>query len=270
KSPGEGPKVRIPFAPAASRSLQVDFAARVEWGRFCPAACVNCDVRKRRVDMIRPSLTPFSLSAIDAVPPGKMRTPRQLKTAHRVPRHATGLRSAGEESALLAPIERQIEFGQPRRGERDGVAALQDRIDQLRAQESEDDQAPDVAAGDAFPSGQLLQRSGAASGQLLKPQAAARDRFDQRRIAFRAMARLCSFRQHQLGFDAAPPEGDCRLEFDRRIARCWDSPAPYGAGVYPDGEHVVVNDHLLDEFSDDDRSLPSRAAEPRSEPAGAS
>src|SRR5438105_3219403 len=96
-----------------------------------------------------------------------------LKTALRVPRHATGLRSVGEESALLAPIERQIEFGQPLRGERDRVAALQDRLDQLRAQESEVDQAPDVAPGDAFPSGQLLQRSGAASGEFLKPQAPA-------------------------------------------------------------------------------------------------
>ena len=38
---------------------------------------------------------------------------------------------------MLGPVERQIEFGQPRRGELDGLAALQDRFDQLRAQEGE-------------------------------------------------------------------------------------------------------------------------------------
>ena len=41
--------------------------------------------------------------------------------------------STCEQPALLGPVQRQIEFGQTRRGQR----ALQDRFDQLRAQESE-------------------------------------------------------------------------------------------------------------------------------------
>jgi hypothetical protein len=41
---------------------------------------------------------------------------------------------------LLGPVERQIEFGQPRRGELDGLPPLQDRLDQLQAQEGEADQ----------------------------------------------------------------------------------------------------------------------------------
>ena len=38
---------------------------------------------------------------------------------------------------LLRLVQRQIQFGQPRRGELDGLPALQDRLDQLRAQEGE-------------------------------------------------------------------------------------------------------------------------------------
>ena len=87
---------------------------------------------------------------------------------------------------LLGPVERQIEFGQSRRGELDGLPALQDHLDQLWAQEGEVNKAPDVAPGDAVALGQLLQRSGAAGGQLLKPRAPARDRLDQRRITSRA------------------------------------------------------------------------------------
>ena len=147
------------------------------------------------------------------------------------PRHAIGLRSAGEETALLAPVERQIGFGQPRRGERDRLAALQDRLDQLRAQESEVAQAPDVAGGDAFPSGQLVERSGAAGGQLLKPQAPARDRFDQRGIAFRAVGRLCSFWQYQLGFDAALAEGYRRV-YEHEL-RAWARNQIAAGGVTP-------------------------------------
>ena len=43
--------------------------------------------------------------------------------------------STCEQSALLGPVRRQIEFGQTRRGQLDGLPALQDRFDQLRAQE---------------------------------------------------------------------------------------------------------------------------------------
>jgi hypothetical protein len=51
---------------------------------------------------------------------------------------------------------RQIEFGQTRRGERDGLPALQDRVDDLRAHEGEINQAPDVTPGDAIALGQFL------------------------------------------------------------------------------------------------------------------
>ena len=83
--------------------------------------------------------------------------------------------STCEQSALLGPVQWQIEFGQTRRGELDGLPALQDRLDQLRAQEGEANQPADVAPGDAVTLGQLLQRSGAAGGELLKPRASARD-----------------------------------------------------------------------------------------------
>jgi len=53
-------------------------------------------------------------------------------------------RSLCEESVLLGPVERQIEFGQSRRSELDGLPALQDRFNQLRAQEGKVDQATDV------------------------------------------------------------------------------------------------------------------------------
>jgi len=71
---------------------------------------------------------------------------------------------------LLGPVQRQIEFGQPRYGEFDGLPALKDRLDQLRAQEGKANQTADVAPGDAVTLSQLLQGSRAAGGQLLKPR----------------------------------------------------------------------------------------------------
>src|ERR1700739_3986888 len=79
--------------------------------------------------------------------------------------------SACEQFVLLGPVQRQIEFGQPRRGERDGLPALQDRLDQLRAQEGEVNETANVAPGNAVTLGQLLERSGAAADELLKPRA---------------------------------------------------------------------------------------------------
>src|ERR1700747_3360769 len=95
--------------------------------------------------------------------------------------------SACEQVVLLGPVERQIEFGQPRRGERDGLPALQDRLDQLGAQKGEANESADVAPGNAVTLGQLLERSGAAGGELLKPRAPPRNRLDQRRITLRAV-----------------------------------------------------------------------------------
>src|SRR5580704_17402195 len=91
----------------------------------------------------------------------------------------TSVRSCGlacEQFVLLGPVQRQAEFGQPCRGELDGLSALQDRLDQLRAQEGEANEAANVAPGNAVTLGQLLERSGAAGGELLKPRAPARNR----------------------------------------------------------------------------------------------
>src|SRR5947209_11343566 len=87
----------------------------------------------------------------------------------------TSLRSCGlacEQFVLLRPVQRQIEFGQPRRGELDRLPALQDRLDQLRVQEGETNESANVASGYAVTLGQFLERSGAAGGELLKPRPA--------------------------------------------------------------------------------------------------
>ena len=66
--------------------------------------------------------------------------------------------SACEQFALLGPVQRQIEFGQTRRGGRDGLPALQDRVDQLRAQERETNKPADVASGDTVTLGVVSER----------------------------------------------------------------------------------------------------------------
>ena len=58
-----------------------------------------------------------------------------------------GRSSARQEAALIGPVERQIEFGETRRSEFNGLPALQDRLDQLGTQKGEVDQAPDIADG---------------------------------------------------------------------------------------------------------------------------
>src|SRR5690348_8021327 len=102
----------------------------------------------------------------------------------------SSVRSCGlacEQFLLLRPVQRQIEFGQPRRSERDGLPALQDRLNQLRAQEGEANETANVAPGNAVTLGQLLERSDAAADELLKPRASPRNRLDQRRITSRAV-----------------------------------------------------------------------------------
>src|ERR1700745_2327888 len=94
---------------------------------------------------------------------------------------------AREQFVLLRPVQRQIEFGQPRRSERDGLPALRDRLDQLRAQEGEANETANVAPGNAVMLSQLVERSGAAGGEFLKPHAPPRNRLDQRRITSRAV-----------------------------------------------------------------------------------
>ena len=95
------------------------------------------------------------------------------------PRRGDYLRVGGlacEQSALLRPVQRQIEFAQPRRGQLDRLLAFEDRLDQPRAQEGQADKAPDVASADAITLGQFLKRSNAAGGQLCKPRAPACER----------------------------------------------------------------------------------------------
>jgi hypothetical protein len=72
------------------------------------------------------------------------------------------LRLACEQFVLLGPVERQIEFGQPRRGELDGLPALQARLNQLPAQEGEANETANVAPRNAVTLGQILEGSGAA------------------------------------------------------------------------------------------------------------
>ena len=76
--------------------------------------------------------------------------PKVLAVCKRRGAAAWGIsvRSCGlacEQFVLLGPVQRQIEFGQPRRGERDGLPALPDRLDQLRAQEGEANETANVA-----------------------------------------------------------------------------------------------------------------------------
>src|ERR1700719_2156972 len=102
----------------------------------------------------------------------------------------TSVRNCGlacEQFVLLGPVQRQVEFGQPRRGEFDGLPALQDRLDQLRAQEGEANETANVAPGNTVTLGQFLERTGAAADELLKPRAPPRNRLDQRRITSRAV-----------------------------------------------------------------------------------
>jgi hypothetical protein len=79
----------------------------------------------------------------------------------------------------------------------DGLPALQDRLNQIRAQKGEANQASDVAPSDAVTLGRVLQRSDTARGELVKPRAPARDHLDQRRIASRGVVLLRQPRQHQ-------------------------------------------------------------------------
>src|SRR5215471_11787666 len=121
---------------------------------------------------------------------------RSIQTARRpcqgsppgVPARVRG--SACKEFVLLGPVERQIEFAQTRRSERDGVPAFQDRVDEPGAQESEIDQATDVTPSDAVALGQFLERSDTPGGQLVKPRAPTHDRLDQRRITSRGLMLL--------------------------------------------------------------------------------
>src|SRR6516164_9026040 len=126
-------------------------------------------------------------------------------------------RLGSEKPVLLGPVERQIEFGQTRGSKLDRLPALQDRLDQLWAQEGQTNKTPDVAPADAVAFGQLLQRSRAAGDQLVKPRPSACNRLDQSRIASRRMVVLC-VEQNKPGPDTAPLDADGRGQLDSAVA----------------------------------------------------
>lgn len=75
-------------------------------------------------------LGPFSLAGIDALSPRSYRFCSDAQaTGEAVACGIPGFCDLTcEQSVLFAPVELQIEFGQPGRGELDGPAALQDRF----------------------------------------------------------------------------------------------------------------------------------------------
>ena len=93
-------------------------------------------------------LFPFSLTAIDAVPPREIKARNKKSPGLGLDPLCRGRSSVRQEATLIGPVERQIEFGKTRRGEVDRLPAVQDRLDQLGAQKGEVDEAPDIATGD--------------------------------------------------------------------------------------------------------------------------
>src|SRR5271156_5074504 len=104
---------------------------------------------------------PDSYGGFDAAPPPESSDHLQMTRGRGgAAAWGTSVRSCGlacEQFVLLGPVERQIQFGQARRGELDGLPALQDRLDQLRAQEGKADETANVAPGNAVTLGQYLQ-----------------------------------------------------------------------------------------------------------------
>src|SRR5437660_5098102 len=141
--------------PSSSQSVSaVNPEAIGEKPRTLAAVCGWSGREKGRAGCEPGLLRPFSLTGIDAVPPPES-SDRLQTTRGRGGAAAwgTSVRSCGlacEQFVLLRPIQRQVQFGQPRRGELDGLQALQDRLDQLRAQEGEVNETANVAPGDAI------------------------------------------------------------------------------------------------------------------------
>ena len=147
-----------------------------------------------------------------------------------------------------------------------GLPALQDRLNQIRAQKGEANQASDVAPSDAVTLGRVLRRSDTARGELVNPRAPARDHLDQRRIASRGVVLLRQPRQHQPGLDTAPLERDRRrssIVLPLRSSDAGDGDIPIQQRIRPhlDDDRLLVDHDLLDERSDDLRSFAGRATE---------
>src|SRR6516162_1564547 len=185
-------RVRIHSSPAASRSLQCTARRPAKYPAVSRRSEHGGGFETGWADR-KPALSGvFSLTGIDAVPPWGSADHVQRRAGRGDNRgwghlQLGGLRS--EEPVLLGPVERQIEFGQTRGSKLDRLPALQDRLDQLWAQEGQTNKTPDVAPADAVAFGQLLQRSRAAGDQLVKPRASACNRLDQRWIASRRISK---------------------------------------------------------------------------------
>src|ERR1700730_11458661 len=155
----EGPGVRIRLPPPRSLShwcLPWVQAQRAGLGRECEP---RRDQRTGRAGHAAARLGCFSLTGIDAVPPREIRALNEKSPAWAWAHSVGGRSSARQEAVLIGPVERQIEFGQTRRSECDGLSALQNYFHQLGAQKGEGDEAPDIATGDAVALGQFPQRS---------------------------------------------------------------------------------------------------------------
>src|ERR1700730_11042481 len=214
------------------------------------------DQRTGRVGHEPVRLGCFSLTGIDVVPLGKSKRATRKAQALAWTHSVEGRSSVRQETTLIGPVERQIEFGKTRRSEFDGLSALQDRLDQLGAQKSEVDEALDIATSDAVALGQFPQRSGASGGKLFEPRPPAGDRLDQRGVTSGAVVLLWEPRQHQPHFDTTAPEGHRRCKLDwavARVLRCgWhDCPAQQRAAPNPDHDCILLDHNLLDEVSND-------------------
>src|SRR6266851_435627 len=86
----------------------------------------------------------FSLTGIDVVPHREIKAPTRKAQALAWTHSVEGRSSVRQETTLIGPVERQIEFGKTRRSEFDGLSALQDRLDQVGTQKGEVDEAPNI------------------------------------------------------------------------------------------------------------------------------
>src|SRR6267142_6585976 len=133
---GRGTNSSNPLSPSTESVSAVNPGAVGEKPRTLAAVCVWRGREKGRVGCELALLGGFSLAGIDAVPPreGSDHLQRRLAAVGAAAwGRSPGLRLTCEQSVLLAPVQRQIEFRQTCRRELDGLPALQDRFDQLRA-----------------------------------------------------------------------------------------------------------------------------------------
>ena len=140
--------VRGPLPPPVSLSYQYLPRLQAQRPGFRRECQPGRDQRTGRAGHEPARLGCFSLTGIDAVPPRKISALNEKSPGRGLGTLCRGCSSARQEAALIGPVERQIEFGKTRRSEFDGLPALQDRLDQLGAQKSEVDEAPDIATSD--------------------------------------------------------------------------------------------------------------------------